>query len=357
MMVGRAVDHIFPEREAADRRAGADASPACRIRPNSTTSASSCARARSSASTAWSAPAAARSCRRSSASPGPAGGTITLDGKPIAPSSAADAIEAGIVYVPEERGKQGVVIGMPIFQNVSLPSLAAHLEIRRAAAGRRVRAGPRLHRAARPARRPRSARMSARCRAATSRRWSSPNGWRRRRRSSSSTSRPRASTSAPRPPCTASWPSSSPQGLSVIMVSSELPEILGMSDRVVVMREGRIAAHLRQQGARRRRRWCQAGSGDRGMTDARSRTARSGWSLAIAVLIALVSTRFPGFARPGNLATVFNDTSILIILALGQMAVILTRSIDLSMAANLALHRHGRGDDQRRLSRRCRSRC
>jgi rhamnose transport system ATP-binding protein len=28
------------------------------------------------------------------------------------------------------------------------------------------------------------------------------------------------------------------QGLSVIMVSSELPEILGMSDRVVVMREG-----------------------------------------------------------------------------------------------------------------------
>jgi rhamnose transport system permease protein len=61
------------------------------------------------------------------------------------------------------------------------------------------------------------------------------------------------------------------------------------------------------------------------------------WLLAaIATLIALISIRFPGFARPGNLATVFNDTSILIILALGQMAVILTRSIDLSMASNLA---------------------
>jgi len=58
--------------------------------------------------------------------------------------------------------------------------------------------------------------------------------------------------------------------------------------------------------------------------------------VAIAALIALVATRFPGFARPSNLATVFNDTSILIVLALGQMAVILTRSIDLSMAANLA---------------------
>ncbi|MET0745532.1 MAG: ATP-binding cassette domain-containing protein, partial [Microvirga sp.] len=31
------------------------------------------------------------------------------------------------------------------------------------------------------------------------------------------------------------------EGLSVIMVSSELPEILGMSDRVLVMREGRMA--------------------------------------------------------------------------------------------------------------------
>jgi rhamnose transport system ATP-binding protein len=31
------------------------------------------------------------------------------------------------------------------------------------------------------------------------------------------------------------------QGLAVIMVSSEIPEILGMSDRVIVMREGRMA--------------------------------------------------------------------------------------------------------------------
>ncbi|ACP24045.1 predicted ABC transporter, inner-membrane translocator [Sinorhizobium fredii NGR234] len=58
---------------------------------------------------------------------------------------------------------------------------------------------------------------------------------------------------------------------------------------------------------------------------------------AIAVLLALIALRFPGFVAPFNLARVYNDTSILIILALGQMAVILTRCIDLSMAANLAL--------------------
>ena len=34
------------------------------------------------------------------------------------------------------------------------------------------------------------------------------------------------------------------EGLSVIMVSSEITEILGMSDRVIVMREGRVVAEL-----------------------------------------------------------------------------------------------------------------
>ena len=56
---------------------------------------------------------------------------------------------------------------------------------------------------------------------------------------------------------------------------------------------------------------------------------------AIIALIAVVATRFPAFAAPANLAQVFNDTSILIILALAQMTVILTRSIDLSTASNL----------------------
>ena len=58
---------------------------------------------------------------------------------------------------------------------------------------------------------------------------------------------------------------------------------------------------------------------------------------AILVLLLLISSRFAGFVAPSNLANVFNDTAPLIILALGQMVVILTRCIDLSVAANLAL--------------------
>ncbi len=58
---------------------------------------------------------------------------------------------------------------------------------------------------------------------------------------------------------------------------------------------------------------------------------------AILVLLLLIASRFAGFVAPSNLANVFNDTAPLIILALGQMVVILTRCIDLSVAANLAL--------------------
>ena len=34
------------------------------------------------------------------------------------------------------------------------------------------------------------------------------------------------------------------QGKGIIMVSSELPEVIGMSDQIIVMREGRMSATL-----------------------------------------------------------------------------------------------------------------
>src|SRR5690625_1682315 len=34
------------------------------------------------------------------------------------------------------------------------------------------------------------------------------------------------------------------RGAAIIMISSEMPEILGMSDRILVMRDGRIAGEL-----------------------------------------------------------------------------------------------------------------
>ena len=54
-------------------------------------------------------------------------------------------------------------------------------------------------------------------------------------------------------------------------------------------------------------------------------------------LLGLVAVAFPGFIRPANLLAVLDDTALLIALALGEMLVLLTRGVDLSVAANLAL--------------------
>jgi rhamnose transport system permease protein len=62
-----------------------------------------------------------------------------------------------------------------------------------------------------------------------------------------------------------------------------------------------------------------------------------GLAVVTLVLFIAVTIAFPGFAAPRNLAGLLDDTAILIMLALGQMLVILVRGIDLSIAANLAL--------------------
>jgi rhamnose transport system permease protein len=55
------------------------------------------------------------------------------------------------------------------------------------------------------------------------------------------------------------------------------------------------------------------------------------------LLFGAVTLAYPQFASAANLRDSLDDTAILILLALGQMLVILTRGIDLSVAANVAL--------------------
>lgn len=60
-------------------------------------------------------------------------------------------------------------------------------------------------------------------------------------------------------------------------------------------------------------------------------------ALVIVMLVLVVGLITPDFLSLNSLVGTFNDTSILMILAMGQMLVILTRCIDLSVAANVAL--------------------
>ena len=39
------------------------------------------------------------------------------------------------------------------------------------------------------------------------------------------------------------------EGTAVVLISSELPEILAIADRILVMREGRLAGEVPREGA------------------------------------------------------------------------------------------------------------
>ena len=169
----------------------------------------------------------------------PSAGAVTLDGKPLDIRSPGAAVDAGIVYVPEERGKQGIITGLPIFQNISLPSL------RRTSRNGFLRLAEEF-----ALTREYASRLDVRA-AAYDQAGDTLSGGNQQK------------------VVVAKWLATRPRviildeptkgidigskaavhefmgelvagGLSVIMVSSELPEIMGMSDRVVVMREGHI---------------------------------------------------------------------------------------------------------------------
>ena len=60
-------------------------------------------------------------------------------------------------------------------------------------------------------------------------------------------------------------------------------------------------------------------------------------ALIIALAVAAIGSYDPVFVRWQNISDMLTETSVLFMLALAQMVVILTRGIDLSVAANLAL--------------------
>jgi len=167
----------------------------------------------------------------------PSAGRLSLEGKPIDIRSSRDAIRAGIVYVPEERGRHGLALPMPIFQNMSLPSLAKTS---------------------------RSGFLKAANEFALARKYAERLDLR-----AAALSVPVGTLSGgnQQKVVIGKWLATRPrviildeptkgidigskaavhgfigelaaEGLSIIMVSSELPEILGIADRVMVMREG-----------------------------------------------------------------------------------------------------------------------
>ncbi len=166
-------------------------------------------------------------------------GTVRVEGEAVRAAGPAEAMERGIAYVPEDRQLQGTILPMNIRENVTLPILdtlaaRAFLNLGRERAvteeyGRRMEV-----------------------RAA---------GWEQAVNSLSGGNQQKV--------VLAKWLATRPkilildeptkgidvatkarvhefisrlagEGLGIILVSSEMPEILGMADRIVVMHEGRV---------------------------------------------------------------------------------------------------------------------
>jgi ribose transport system ATP-binding protein len=51
-------------------------------------------------------------------------GTMTLEGQPFSPLSVRDAIAKGVFLAPEDRKRHGLVLPMSVAQNTSLPNIA-----------------------------------------------------------------------------------------------------------------------------------------------------------------------------------------------------------------------------------------
>ncbi len=172
-----------------------------------------------------------------------AGGELRLDGRPAAIRSPRDAIRQGVCLLTEDRQGEGLALDLPARDNFALPNLA---------------------------------------------RWSR-GGWIDRRAEALAFARQTAALgirlASPRQPArqlsggnqqkllVARWLESdarvlifdeptrgidvgarhdiyrlidrlAAQGKAIVMISSDLPEVLGMSDRILVMREGRVAGEL-----------------------------------------------------------------------------------------------------------------
>lgn len=169
----------------------------------------------------------------------PSKGAVRIENQVRVIRSTAEAVEAGIVYVPEDRGRQGAVKGMAVFQNVTLPSL-----------GKVSRRGFLKLAEEFALARSYTQRLDLRA-AALDQDVGLLSGGNQQKVVIAKwlATKPRVIILdeptkgidiGSKAAVHAFMAELAAQGLAIIMVSSEIPEVLGMSDRVIVMREGRI---------------------------------------------------------------------------------------------------------------------
>ncbi|MBI3923618.1 MAG: ATP-binding cassette domain-containing protein [Armatimonadetes bacterium] len=153
------------------------------------------------------------------------------------------------------------------------------------------------------------------------------------------------------------------QGKAILMISSDLPEILAMSDRILVMREGRLTGEFERSEATQERIMAAAtgqslprkgmGGGredgpvgqSRGpcLTSPTLSFGNSRWfrfreigiAFVVALVVLLATLTEPRFLSPENIRNILLYIPLITVVAMAEMMVLISRNIDLSVGSVL----------------------
>ncbi len=169
-------------------------------------------------------------------------GSLHLYGQPIAPQSPADGLDAGIAYISEDRKGDGLVLELSVRENMSLCALPlftnAAGRIRRPDEAQAVNDFIRLF----SIRTPGAEQLIRNLSGGNQQKVAIAKGLMTRPKVLILDEPTRGVDVGAKKEIYQLINQFKQEGMSIILVSSEMPEVLGMSDRILVMHEGRISA-------------------------------------------------------------------------------------------------------------------
>jgi ribose transport system ATP-binding protein len=170
----------------------------------------------------------------------PDAGSVTVNGNRLRPGSVGAAVRAGVGLAPEERKSQALLLAEPIYRNITLASFARYARAGLTNAAREREAAQRT--AASLDLRPRDVRRPVRTLSGGNQQKVVVGRWlvSGRTRLLLLDEPTRGVDVGARSELYQVIGDLAADGVGVLLVSSEVPEVLGLADRVLVMREGRI---------------------------------------------------------------------------------------------------------------------
>ncbi len=174
-------------------------------------------------------------------------GTITVQGKPLSTGNVRAAVKAGIGLAPEERKSQGLLLDLPVVHNVTLASLGRYAKLGFTERAKELDdAGASLRRLDL---RPADPRRIVRTLSGGNQQKAVLARWLVRGCRVLLLDEPtRGVDVGARAELYRLIDELAANGVAIVLVSSEIPEVLGLSDRVLVLREGRVLADRRSGG-------------------------------------------------------------------------------------------------------------